>query len=124
VCPDGVLSPCVEVTRRGIRDDLLLWKREDSVALDFPAIANLQRERFDRFHPRYSSVCSECDFVHFCKSNCPMRSILDGRSEGPFPYNCKIAKALIPLFLSRADQNEAYLRLVYGDSFMAREECF
>lgn len=124
ICPDGVISPCVEVTRRGVRDDLLLCDHLDGGGIDFQAVAKLQRQRFDRYHQRLFPVCAECNYVHFCKANCPMRLILAGESEGPFPYNCQIAKALIPKFLARADENEAYLRLVYGESFSAREECF
>jgi len=124
VCPDGVVSPCVEVTRRGVRDDLLLWNARDVDGIDFAAVENFQRRKYHLFHPRCFPVCSECEYAHFCKSNCPMRLILTGKLQGPFPYNCQIAKALIPPFLSRADEDEAYLRLVYGGSFSAREECF
>lgn len=124
ICPDGILSPCVEVTRRGVRDDLILWDTQNLGRPDYRMIEQKQQASFASFHARESPVCSRCEFVHFCKANCPMRQILDNRGNGPFPLNCRIAKALIPMFLDLADKDEAYLRLVYGDSFNAREECF
>jgi len=124
ISPYGVLGPCVELIRPGVIDNLLLWKADGQGQLDFDEIQERQKTGLQRYHPKNYAVCSNCNLAHICKGNCPMRLILAGRTEGPFGYNCSVAKALIPAFLRRACKQEAYMKLVFGDSFTQSEECF
>lgn len=50
-------------------------------------------------------------------------AILQDKKEGPYEYNCRISHELIPKFLQKAADDEAYLRLVFGSDFTVSEQC-
>ena len=124
ISPYSVLSPCVETIKPDEMNNMLIWQGGVPKRNDFDIIEAVQRERFDSYHPKSYPICSRCELVHICKGNCPMRLILAGKKEGPFEYNCMIAKELIPAFLKRAAKDERYMRLVFGESYNKSEECF
>ncbi len=122
VSPYGLLTPCVEIVKEGVKDDLILWKIDKSKDINFSAIREVQMKNLFKFHYKNYPVCSQCNLSYICKGNCPMRMILRGGLV-PYEYNCSIARNLIPEFLNRAYHDERYLKLVFGNSFSVHREC-
>lgn len=123
ISPYGLLTPCVEIIKRGVKDDIILWKINENKKINFQKIREIQKRNLFKYHPQNFKICSNCNLVHICKGNYPMRLILENKTQGPYAYNCAIAKKLIPAFLLRASLNENYLYLVFGKNFEVEEKC-
>ena len=119
ISPYNLISSCVEVIKKDINNKIILC--EDISKINFNNIQKFQLDYFYKFHPENYKICSECNLVHICKNNCPMRRILNNNNK--YDYNCKISHLLIPKFLDRANSDENYLKLVFGDSFKERPKC-
>jgi uncharacterized protein len=119
VSPYKIMAPCVEIIKPGTKDDLILNYDLDNI--DFNNIRKIQEEKLFNLHPKNYNICSNCNFVHFCKSNCPMRTILS--NSKPNIYNCMLSKKLLPEFLERANKNDKYMAIVFGNDYKKEEVC-
>jgi len=118
--PYNLLIPCVEVIKKGLNDDVIL--SDDFKNINFDKISVMQQKKLYKYHSSNFPKCSNCNLVHICKINCPMRIILFSKDK-PYDYNCMMSHILIPKFLERASENEKYLHIVYGDDFNKSEKC-
>ena len=67
ISPYGVLTPCVEIINKGIKDNIILWKVYRNKKIDFQKVRNIQKEYLFKYHPKNFKVCSRCNLVHICK---------------------------------------------------------
>lgn len=119
ISPYKIMAPCVEIIKPGTKDDLILNYDLDNI--DFKKIRDIQKEKLFNLHPKNYSTCANCNFVHLCKSNCPMRVILS--NSNPNVYNCLLSRKLLPEFLERASKNDAYINIVFGNDYKKEEVC-
>ncbi len=118
VSPYGLLSSCVEVIEEGLGDKFIIEnKLEEDSNLNFEAIREYQRKNLFSYHPSSYEGCPQCDLVHICRGNCPMRTFFGDRKNSPSSYSCKVAKDLIPRFLEYAADNKEVLNLAFGEEF-------
>jgi len=101
------------------KDDLILNYNLNNI--DFNNIRKIQKEKLFNLHPKNYDTCENCNLVHFCKSNCPMRTILS--NSRPNIYNCMLSKKLLPKFLERACINDNYMSIVFGNDYKKEEVC-
>ncbi|MDD3178501.1 MAG: 4Fe-4S cluster-binding domain-containing protein [Candidatus ainarchaeum sp.] len=121
ISPYNLITSCVEVIKKEGNENNGVVLCDDISLIDFNTIRKIQLDKLYPLHPKNYSDCSECDFVHICKNNCPMRRILNNNHK--YKYNCEISHLLIPKFLERANSNKKYLELVFGNSFKERSKC-
>ena len=123
VSPFGVLGSCVENINSNNENNSILWKLNHKKEINFVKIKDYQQKQLAKYYPENYLICSKCNLVHICKSNCPIRLILGKKTEGPYPYNCAISQVLIPAFFKKCAENEKYLRIVFGENFSVDEKC-
>lgn len=119
ISPYKIMAPCVEIIKPGTKDDLILNYNLNNI--DFNNIRKIQKEKLFNLHPKNYDTCENCNLVHFCKSNCPMRTILS--NSRPNIYNCMLSKKLLPKFLERACINDNYMSIVFGNDYKKEEVC-
>jgi sulfatase maturation enzyme AslB (radical SAM superfamily) len=90
--------------------------------IDFNCIQKIQKEKLFILNSENYKCCRNCNLAHFCKSNCPMRTILSS-SNRPNIYNCLLSKKLIPKFLERANKKENYLNIIFGNDYKKEDVC-